>query len=63
MSEYLNDYHALKILRARGILEVRNGILIGHWEDLDSYARETVAYLCDEWDFCWVEKEKTDGTS
>ncbi len=57
MREFKNDYHALQVLRARGIEERKNGILVGYWQSLDPDAKDAVTYLTAEWDFEWQEKE------
>lgn len=58
MRDFKNDAHALQVLHARHVFEQRNGILVGFWDELDQDAKDAVQYLCDEWDFTWIEKER-----
>jgi hypothetical protein len=51
-----DDRDATDLLWAYGIGEFQNGVIRGDWSALDARCRAAVQYLCDEWDFCFIDK-------
>jgi len=50
-----DDEEALDVLSSYGHRETQNGVIRGEWASLNEECVAAVFYLCDEWDFTFVE--------
>lgn len=61
MPEFSDDYDALKLLKSHGYRETANGVLRGDWRAMNEGCRAAVRYLCDEWDFMFLDEPPKEG--
>lgn len=58
MREFDDDRPALALLKSHGHRESANGVIRGDWRGLCEGCRAAVRYLCDEWDFTFIDEHK-----
>lgn len=58
-----SDEDALDVLYAYGHRETHNGVIRGEWRSLNEECASAVRYLCDEWDFTFIETKPDDSTN
>jgi len=55
---FTSDYHALAILRSKG-MKITKGVISSDtlecWDDLSPDTQDAIHYLCDEWDYTYSE--------
>ena len=63
MSEFYTDMDALVVLNKYGLREKENGIIRGRWKELPRIAKDAILYLCDDWDFVFLEDDDEERSS